>query len=68
MKDFIGLPLEQVEEVLKRENQTYKVVLNNFIVEGNRLLVTNAKSQDGVIVLTVGKFIFDLEGKQNETK
>lgn len=66
MKNFVGYPLETVEAQLKSQGIEYKVVENSFKVEGDRVLVTNVKSQDNLLVLTVGKFIFDIEGKHHE--
>ena len=68
MESFVGYPLEVVLNKLKQENLKYEIAENNFNVEGDRFLVTNVKSQGDVLVLTVGKFIFDIEGKQDEEK
>lgn len=65
MQNFVGYPLEDVEKHLKEKNLNYKIEKNNFKVEGDRLLVTNAKSQDEMIVLTVGEFIFEIGDNKN---
>ncbi|MGI5842375.1 MAG: hypothetical protein ACOX6H_03710 [Christensenellales bacterium] len=61
MKNFIGLPLSQVINELEKTNTPYEVVMNNFIIEGDTKLVTNVKSQNNKVVLTVGEFIFNLK-------
>ncbi len=66
MENFVGYPLEVVLNKLEQEKIKYKIVENNFKIEGDKLLITNVKSQDNTLVLTVGKFIFDIEGKQDE--
>jgi hypothetical protein len=61
MKEFIGFPLKVALEELEKQNIAYKVCENNFNVDGNTTLITNVKSQNNVVILTVGKFIFDFE-------
>lgn len=68
MEDFIGLPLENVIESLKKSNIDYVVKNNNSHVVGDTVLVTNAKKQNNIVVLTVGEFIFDILKVQNDKK
>lgn len=66
MKNLIGYPLKNAEKQLKEKNLKYEIVENSFKIEGDEQLITNVKSQDDTIILTVGKFIFDIEENKNE--
>lgn len=61
MIDFIGMPLDEVVDILEQQNQKYTIVQNNFCVNGDTRLVTNVKAVQDKIILTVGDFIFDLK-------
>lgn len=61
MREFIGLSKQEAIKVLEESGQEYEFVLNNFKISGDRLLVTNAKKENGKIILVLGEFIFDLK-------
>ena len=66
MQDFIGEKLENVGKYLTEKGITYKILDNNFSVNGDTLLVTNYVAKDDAVYLTVGSFIFDVRNKNNE--
>lgn len=66
MKDFIGQKLEIAEKYLKDHNILYIVNENNHKVDGDITLVTNQTYDKNTVVLTVGKFIFNIEDRQND--
>ena len=61
MIDLIGLPLEDALLIVKNLGLKAQINVNNFCVEENVKLVTNVKTHEDTIVLTVGEFIFDLK-------
>lgn len=66
MQEYIGQKLENVINNLASKGIKYKVIDNNFSVQGDTKLVTNAYAQDDTVVLITGDFIFNLRNKQNE--
>ena len=62
MEDFIGQKLEDVIIKLEKSNISYKIVENDHKTGGDVTLVTNQRVlQDKTVLLTVGKFIFQLK-------
>ncbi len=60
MQNYIGERLSVVINNLTKEGIKYKVVDNNFSVDGDEVLVTNVYTQDDTVVLVTGNFIFDV--------
>ena len=64
--DFIGNKLEDVVNYLTEHNIKYKIVDNNFCIDGDTKLVTNfVMDKNGTAIVTIGDFIFDVRNKQN---
>lgn len=68
MQNLIGEKLETALKIIKNQNLAYEIIDNNFSVEGDTKLVTNVIAKDNTVYLTVGSFIFDVKGKENENK
>ena len=69
MQNLIGEKLETALKIIKENNLAYEIINNNFSVEGDTKLVTNVIAKDNTVYLTVGSFIFDVEGRKvNENK
>lgn len=62
MEHFIGKTLQECINELTKMGLSYRVVENNHNVVGDNKLVTNAKRQNDIVILTVGEFIFNLKG------
>ena len=60
MQFLIGKKLDKAVNYLDSCNIKYKVVDNNFNVDGDTTLVTNVITYDDGVTLVTGKFIFDL--------
>ena len=58
--ELIGKKLEDVINYLEKENIKYIVVDNNYNVNGDTKLVTNAVANDNGYVITTGDFIFNI--------
>lgn len=68
MQEYIGEKLNIVINILQQKGIKYKVMDNNFNVDGDTLLVTNIYSQDDTVIIVTGSFIFDIRNKSNEGK
>ena len=62
MEHLIGKSLQECVNEVTKAGLKYQIVENNHNVVGDTKLVTNAKIQDGTVILTVGEFIFNLKG------
>lgn len=63
MEYFIGERLEVVLNYLAQKGLKYEVIDNNFSVDGDTRIVTNIKEVNGIVYITTGNFIFNLENK-----
>lgn len=62
MLELIGQSLDFAKKFLNEKGISYQIIENNHNVVGDTILVTNVKILDEKsVVLTVGKFIFDLK-------
>ena len=52
--EFIGLPLEEVINKLKKENLAYNIIDNSINI--GRPFVTNCIQKDGYILITISNF------------
>lgn len=66
MQEFVGQRLSDVVNILTTRGIKYIIVDNNFSVDGDEKLVTNAYTQDDTVVIVTGDFIFDVRNKNNE--
>lgn len=60
MQQFIGKKLTDVICELQQSGTLYQIVNNNHKLVGDTQLVTNAKLNNGIVLLTVSDFIFQL--------
>lgn len=66
MQEFVGQRLSDVVNILTKRGIKYIIIDNNFSVDGDEKLVTNAYTQDDTVVIVTGDFIFDVRNKNNE--
>ena len=69
MRNLIGQKLDVAIQKLNENNIKYVVVENNHNVNGDTTLVTNVKTQENLVIIYTGQFIFDVLNKpQQESK
>lgn len=68
MQEYIGEKLSTVINNFNLLGIKYKVVDNNFSVDGDEKLVINIYTQDDTVIIVTGNFIFDVRNKNNENK
>lgn len=62
MEHLVGLSKELALQELEKKGMSFEIVCNNHNVQGDTMLVTNAKlSENNTVILTIGSFIFDLK-------
>lgn len=61
MINLIGLPLEQAIKTVEAYGLKAKIVVNNFCVNQDVQLVTNAKTEGDTVIITVGEFLFNIK-------
>ena len=61
MDHLIGKTLQECIDEITKSGLKYQIVENNHNVDGDTKLVTNAKKQDDIVILTIGEFIFNLK-------
>lgn len=66
MQEYIGEELNTVINILQQKGIKYKVIDNNFSINGDTQLVTNIFTQDDTVNIVTGSFIFDVRNKNNE--
>ena len=69
MRNLIGQKLDVAIQKLNENNIKYVVVENNHNVNGDTTLVTNVKTQENLVIIYTGQFVFDVLNKpQQESK
>ena len=61
--ELIGKKLTDVINYLDSHNIKYVIIDNNFNVDGDTKLVTNAVANDEGYTIITGNFIFDVKGR-----
>ncbi len=61
--EFIGKELSDVVKYFNDKKIKYEIQDNNYSVNGDTVLVTNIKYNDGYVTIYTGNFIFDVENK-----